>query len=30
VAETLRGYGARAWQVGLIGEELTAALREPA
>nr|MDT0656922.1 ribonuclease D [Micromonospora sp. DSM 115978] len=30
VTETLRGYGARAWQVGLIGEELTAALREPA
>ncbi|MDG4829843.1 ribonuclease D [Solwaraspora sp. WMMD1047] len=30
VAETLRGYGARAWQVGLIGEELTVALREPA
>ncbi|MFD0973963.1 ribonuclease D [Plantactinospora endophytica] len=30
VAETLRGYGARAWQVGLIAEELAAALVEPA
>ena len=30
VAQTLRGYGARAWQAGLIAEDLTAALREPA
>lgn len=29
VAATLRGYGARAWQVGLIAEGLAAALREP-
>jgi ribonuclease D len=30
VAETLRGYGARSWQVGLIAEDLAAALPEPA
>jgi len=30
VAETLRGYGARSWQVGLIAEELAAALVDPA
>ncbi|GAA3724014.1 ribonuclease D [Plantactinospora mayteni] len=29
VAETLRGYGARGWQVGLIAEELAVALAEP-
>ena len=29
VVETLRGYGARNWQVGLIAEELTQALPEP-
>ncbi|MGW0433131.1 ribonuclease D [Micromonospora sp. NPDC003197] len=29
VAETLGGYGARNWQIGLIVEELTVALREP-
>jgi ribonuclease D len=30
VAQTLRGYGARAWQVGLIADDLTVALRGPA
>jgi ribonuclease D len=29
VAETLRGYGARNWQVGLIAEELARALADP-
>ncbi|GAB3145224.1 ribonuclease D [Micromonospora sonneratiae] len=29
VAETLRGYGARSWQVGLIADDLALALREP-
>lgn len=29
VAATLRGYGARVWQVGLIAEELAAALHAP-
>ncbi|WP_173055274.1 ribonuclease D [Phytohabitans houttuyneae] len=29
VAATLRGYGARAWQVGLIADGLAVALREP-
>ncbi|GAA4728412.1 3'-5' exonuclease [Phytohabitans rumicis] len=29
VSATLRGYGARAWQVGLIGEKLAGALRDP-
>lgn len=29
VAETLRGYGARSWQVGLIAEEISAALQDP-
>jgi ribonuclease D len=29
VVETLRGYGARAWQTGLIAEDLTTALRDP-
>ena len=30
VAATLRGYGARAWQVGLIADDLAVALDEPA
>lgn len=30
VAETLRGYGARNWQLGLIAEELATALGDPA
>ena len=30
VAATLRGYGARAWQVGLIADNLAVALDEPA
>lgn len=30
VAATLRGYGARAWQVRLIADELAVALRDPA
>jgi len=29
VAAALRGFGARAWQVGLLAEELTVALGEP-
>lgn len=29
VAETLRGYGARSWQVGLISTDLAVALPEP-
>jgi ribonuclease D len=29
VALTLRGYGARAWQVGLIADDLAVALEEP-
>jgi ribonuclease D len=30
VAATLRGYGARAWQVGLIADDLAVALEAPA
>jgi ribonuclease D len=30
VAATLRGFGARAWQVGLIAEDIAEALTEPA
>ncbi len=30
VTDTLRGFGARAWQVGLIAEKLAAALGDPA
>ena len=30
VADTLRGFGARAWQVGLIADDLAVALEEPA
>ena len=29
VARTLRGFGARAWQVGLIAEGISAVLPEP-
>jgi ribonuclease D len=30
IAETLRGYGARNWQIGLIAPDLAQALPEPA
>ena len=30
VGDTLRGFGARAWQVGLIAEDIAAALPDPA
>ncbi|MEV7226272.1 ribonuclease D [Polymorphospora sp. NPDC051019] len=29
VTQTLRGYGARSWQLGLVGEDLTTALQDP-
>ncbi|MFD0783311.1 ribonuclease D, partial [Micromonospora azadirachtae] len=30
VGETLRGFGAREWQIGLLAVDLTAALTDPA